>query len=85
MGDFGVFFIFVDLCIPWFEVTLVWVFVSFVNFLSLVHYGFMWIVHEILYAMFDRKKIRFYWYILVATKAHGKILKIIASLDSDVY
>ena len=41
-------------------------------------------VHEIYHAMFERNKIKFYWFIHVATEAHGEILNIIASLDSDV-
>ena len=35
--------------------------------------------------MFDYKENRLCWVINVATEAHGEILKIIASLDSDVY
>ena len=42
-------------------------------------------VHEILHAKFHRKEGRFCWCIHVATEAHGEILKIIASLDSDVH
>ena len=41
-------------------------------------------VHEIYHTMFERNKIKFYWFIHVATEAHGEILNIIASLDSDV-
>ena len=84
MNKLGVFLIFVDFCIPYFEETLMWDFMGFLNFLSWVHDGFMWIFHEILHAMFESKESRFYWEIFVATEAHGETLKIIASLDSDV-
>ena len=53
---------------------------SFANFLSWVHYGFMWMVHMILHAMFESKESRFCWCIHVATEAYGDILDIISSL-----
>ena len=77
-----IFLIFVYLWIPCFEVTLVGAFVSFLNLLSWVHYGFTWMVHDIFHAMFDRNKIRF---CCVATETHGKILKVISSFNSDVH
>ena len=80
-----VFLIFVDFCISCFEVTLVGDFMSFGNFLFWVLDDFIWMVHEILHAMIDSKEIRFCWYIHVSTEAHGEILKIIVSLDSDVH
>ena len=42
-------------------------------------------VHEIQYAMFEINKGRFCWCIHVATEVHSEILKIIASLDSDLH
>ena len=45
----------------------------------------MWMVHEVFRTMFESKKISFYWYIRISTEAHGEILKIIESLDSDVH
>ena len=42
-------------------------------------------VSEIIHAMFDRKESRFCWYIHVSTELHGEILKVIASLYSDVH
>ena len=45
----------------------------------------MWIVYEILIAMFQIKEIRFCWCIHVATEVHGEILNIIASLDGAVH
>ena len=45
----------------------------------------MWMVHEILHAMFERKERRFCWYIQLANEAHDGILRIIASLQSDVH
>ena len=42
-------------------------------------------VYEILHVMFEIKERRFCWCINVATDVHGEILKIIASLDSDVH
>ena len=45
----------------------------------------MWMVHEILHAIFESKEIRFCWCIYVATETHGEILKIVASLESDVH
>ena len=83
--EVGVFLIFVDMCIPYFEEILVWAFMSFVNFISLVHYVFMWMVHEIFHAMFESKKICLCWCVHVFTEAHGDILKIIACLDGDVH
>ena len=43
----------------------------------------MCMAHQIFHAIFESKEIRFYWCIHVATDAHGEILKITASLDSD--
>ena len=62
-----------------------WYFMVFVYFISLINDEFMWMVHNILHSMFDYKENRLCWVINVATEAHGEILKIIASLDSDVY
>ena len=45
----------------------------------------MWIVHEVLHAMFDINKRRFCWCIHIATEAHYDILRIIVILDSDVH
>ena len=45
----------------------------------------MWMVHAIFHAMYKIKEIGFYWGIHVATEAHGKVLIIVASLDSDVH
>ena len=75
-----------DVC--WFLHPLLWSkigvgFHEFCNFFPWVHYGFMCMVHQIFHAMFESKEIRFYWCIHVATDAHGEILKITASLDSD--
>ena len=43
----------------------------------------MCIVHEIFHAVFEIKKSRFCWVIHVSTEMHSKILKIMASLNSD--
>ena len=59
-------------------------FIIFITFLSLLHYGLMWMVHEIFHAMFEIKERRFCWCIHVATEAHCGIFKAIARLDSDV-
>ena len=85
MEEVGVFRMFVDFFIPCFEVTLVRYFMGFLNFLSLVHDEFMWMLYEIFHAMFESKKYRFYWCIHVSTEAHGDILNIIVSLDSAVH
>ena len=45
----------------------------------------MWMVHEIFHAMSNSKEIWFCWGIYVATDVHGKVLNIVASLDSDVH
>ena len=45
----------------------------------------MWMVHEIFHAMYKIKEIGFCWGIHAATEAHGKVLNIVASLDSDVH
>ena len=45
----------------------------------------MWMVHEIFHTISKRKEIWFCWGIHVATEAHGKVLNIIAILDSDVH
>ena len=83
--EVGLFLIFVDFCTPCFEIALVGDFMSFVNFISQLNYGFMWMVHEILHAMFESKERRFCWCIHVASEAHGDILMIIVSLGSDVH
>ena len=44
----------------------------------------MYMVHDILYFIFEIKEGIFCWGIDVATEAHGEILKIIAKLESDV-
>ena len=45
----------------------------------------MWMVDNIFHAMFYTKEIRFFWGVPVATEAHDEILKVVASLDSDVH
>ena len=45
----------------------------------------MWMVHEILHDMFESKESMLCWCIHVATEAHGEILKIIVSLESDLH
>ena len=85
MEEVRVFLIFADFCIPCFEETMMWSFMGFINFLSLVHDRFMWMAHEILHAMFDIKESRFFWGIHIVTEAHDEILNIIASLDSGVH
>ena len=57
---------------------------SSMHFLSSIHDGFMRMVYEIFHSMFERKKGRFCWCIHISTEAHCEILKIIASLGSDV-
>ena len=84
MEEVGVFLVFVYICIPRFKETLLWYFVSFVNFLYSLHDVFMCMVHEIFLAIFETKEIRFCSCINVATEAHGEILNIIASFDGDV-
>ena len=42
-------------------------------------------VNEIYHAIFERNKRRLCWCIHIATESHFDILKIIASLDSDVH
>ena len=44
----------------------------------------MWMVHEILHAMFESKERRFCWVIHVSTEAYYDILKVIASLERRV-
>ena len=75
---------FVYFCVPLFEETLVWYFMSSVNFICWVHYGFMWMVHGVFHTLFEIKESRFCFWIHVATEAHGEMLKIIASLYIDV-
>ena len=65
MEEAGVFLIFVYFAITFFEETLMWDFMCFENFLSWLHDRFMWIVHDILYAMFEINKIRLCWCIHV--------------------
>ena len=74
-----------NFCILCFEIILVWAFMSFVNFLSWIHYDFVWMVHEIFHAIFESKERRLFWCIRVSNEAHWEILKIIESLDSDVH
>ena len=45
----------------------------------------MWMLHQILHVMFESNKSKFRWCIHVATEVHGEILKITASLNSDVH
>ena len=45
----------------------------------------MRVVHEIFHAMFESKEGRLSWSIHISTEIHGKVLKIIACLDSDVH
>ena len=45
----------------------------------------MGMVHAIFHAMPDSKEVRLCWVIHVATETHGKLLKIVASLNSDVH
>ena len=80
-----VFLMFADICISWFEVTLVGAFFSFIFFLSLVYDGFMWMLHEVFHTMFESNKSRFCWCIHISSDSYCKILMIIASLDSDVH
>ena len=42
-------------------------------------------VHAVFHAMFEIKKSRFCWCINIATEAHYDILKVIASLNSDLH
>ena len=42
-------------------------------------------VYDIFHAMPESRESRFCWGIHVSTEAHGKILKIIAILNSDVH
>ena len=42
----------------------------------------MWMLHDILYNMVDRKVNMFYWGIHMATEMHGKVLNIIAIMNS---
>ena len=58
---------------------------SSMNFLCLVHYGCMWMVHEIFHAMFYSNKGSFYWCIHISDDMHCEILKMVASLDSGVH
>ena len=83
--EIGVFLIFFYFFIPCFEIKLVWDFMSFVNFLSWSHYGFIFMVYEIFHSMFERKEIGFYCWIHVSTEAHSDILNIIVILDSAVH
>ena len=80
-----VFLICADLSIYWFEVTLVGALVTFMNYISWLHDGFMWMVHEVFHDIFEIDKIRFCWCIYIATEADCDILEIIAILDSDVH
>ena len=45
----------------------------------------MRVVHEIFNAMFEGNKIRFCWGIHISDYIHGKVLNIIAYLDSAVH
>ena len=45
----------------------------------------MCMVRDIFHAIFESKENRFCWYIHVAIEAHGEILEIIVSFDSDVH
>ena len=81
----GILLTFVDFCIPYFEVTLVGAFISFINFISWVHDRLMWMVHEIIHAMFERNKSRFCWCNYVSTEPHCDILKVISNLNSDAH
>ena len=45
----------------------------------------MWVVRGILHAVSYINELRIYWIIRVSTETHGKVLKIIASLNSDVH
>ena len=53
--------------------------------ISWIHDRFIWIVHEIFHAISEIKDRRFCWGINISTDTHGKILKIIASLNSDLH
>ena len=57
----------------------------FWNFLSWIHGRFMWILHDIFHDIYDSKWNRLYWVIIVSTEMHGKMLNIIASLNSAVH
>ena len=85
MKKVRVFLLFASACISCFEETLVWDLMSFVNFLSLVHDGLIWMVHELFHSIFYSNKIRLFWFIRISTAAHCEILKIIAGLDSGVH
>ena len=58
---------------------------SFADFFSCLHDGFIWMVHKIFHAIFDIKESSFCWCIHLSTEAHGEILKTTASLNSDVH
>ena len=45
----------------------------------------MWVVSKILHAMSDSKDVRFYWHIHLSTDMHGKIISIVAILNSDLH
>ena len=57
----------------------------FFKFSFLTIEWFMWMVHEIFHAMFEIKESSFCWVVLVYNDRHCEILKIIASLNSDVH
>ena len=67
-----------DLKKYWCGITLFW------KILSWIHYRFMWMVHEIFHVMSESKESGFCWGSHVATDTNGKVLKIIAILNSDV-
>ena len=79
-----VFLIFSGFFFSCFELTFMGDLFGSMNFLSLVHDGYMWMVHKIFHAMFESNKCVFCWFSHIATEAHCEILKIIASLDSDL-
>ena len=63
-----------------------WYFICFEEtILSWIHDRFMWMMNEIFHAMYESKEIRLCWGIHVSTETHGKVLNIIACLDSDIH
>ena len=42
-------------------------------------------LHEIFHAMYESKEVSLYWVVHTVTEMHGKVLNIVAILNSDVY
>ena len=85
MKKVRIFLILVYLCISFFEVTLLGELFSFINYLSWLNHGFMCMVHGLFHVKFERKKRRLCWCIRMSTEVYHEILRVIASLDSDVH